>query len=94
MAGIMLGQSLIIALIVLAIHYTMLDGEIFGWLGNWFHKHLPKKIHPAVFECNVCMTAWYGSAIYVILWGINWQWPVVVITAMGFNIVINKWGKG
>lgn len=84
-------QSLIIALLVLSIHYTMLEGEIFGKLGIWFTNHLPTKIHPAVFECNVCMTAWYGSAIYVLLWGVNWNWPVVVICAMGFNIIINKW---
>lgn len=87
----MITQSLIIALLVLSIHYTMLEGEIFAVLGKWFEKHLPYQIHPAVFECNVCMTAWYGSAIYVVIWGVNWQWPVVVICAMGFNIIINRW---
>lgn len=87
----MISAALIIALIVLAIHYTMLDGEIFGKLGNWFAKHLPAKIHPAVFECNVCMTPYYGSVLYVLIYGINWQWPVVVIAAMGINVVINKW---
>jgi hypothetical protein len=87
----MITQSLMIALLVLSIHYTMLEGEIFSGLGKWFEKHLPHQVHPAVFECNVCMTAWYGSAIYVVWWGINWQWPIVVICAMGFNIIINKW---
>lgn len=87
----MIAQATIIALIVLSIHYTMQGGEIFGRLGAWLQKHLPYQIHPPVFECNVCMTAWYGSAIYVMMYGINWQWPVVVIAAMGINILINKW---
>jgi len=87
----MFEESLIIALIVFSIWYTMQEGEIFGWLGTWFNKHLPYAIHPPLYDCNICMCPWYGSALYVILYGINWQWPVVVITAMGINVVINKW---
>jgi hypothetical protein len=86
----MLTQSLIISLIVLSIHYTMQEGEIFAMLGDWFNNNLPEKIHQPVFECNVCMTPWYGSVIYVLIWGVNWQWPVVVIAAMGINVAINK----
>ena len=84
-------QALIIALIVLSIHYTMLEGEIFGKLGIWFSNHLPTKVHPAVFECNVCMSFWYGHIIYAILWEFSWYSFVVVICAMGFNIIINRW---
>lgn len=87
----MITAAVIIAFIVLSIHYTMLEGEIFGALGRWFERHLPYAIHPSVFECNVCMTPWYGSVIYVAIWGINWQWPVVVIAAMGINVLFNKW---
>lgn len=89
----MLSHSLIIALLVLSIHYTMLEGEMFSALGRFFERTLPAAIHPSIFECNVCMTPWYGSIIYVLIYGVNWQWPVVVITAMGFNIVINKWAR-
>lgn len=87
----MLEQSLIIALIVLSVWYTMQEGEIFARLGRWFEKHLPSKIHSAVFECNVCMCPWYGSILYIILYGIDVTLPVVVIAAMGINVVINKW---
>lgn len=97
----MIEKSLIIALIVLSIHYTMQEGEIFEGLGKWFERVLPERIHPAVFACNVCMTVWYGTLLY---WLIPWQklnltvsnwleWPVVIIVAMGFNIVINKWSS-
>jgi hypothetical protein len=95
----MLEKSLIIALLVLSIWYTMQEGEIFEGLGKWFERHLPKAIHPAVFACNICQTPWYGTLLY---WLIPWQklgltvsnwleWPVVIIGAMGINIVINKW---
>jgi hypothetical protein len=95
----MLEHAAIIALLVLSIWYTMQEGEIFGALGTWLYNNLPKKIHPAVFECNICMTIWYGSAIY---WLFPWErlgfgeprlieWPIVVIVAMSLNIVINKW---
>jgi len=92
-------KLIIIALLVLSIHYTMQDGEIFEGLGKWFERNLPERIHPPVFACNVCMSPWYGSLLY---WIIPWQkiglqestligWPVAIIVAMGFNIVINKW---
>lgn len=102
----MLVAALIIALIVLSIHYTMLDGEIFGKLGNWFAKNLPAKIHPSVFECNVCMTPWYGTPLYFLLFQKGtplylmifgkgdapwWYIFPTLLVAMGINVVINKW---
>lgn len=94
----MIEQAVIISLIVLSIHYTMQEGEIFGGLGRWFENNLPYQIHPAVFDCNVCMTPWYGSVLY---WVIPWQkvsippatielWPVVIIVAMGLGIMYNR----
>lgn len=86
----MIERAFIIAMLVLSIWYTMKEGEIFESLGLWFEKNLPKAIHPPVFECPVCMSPWYGSALYVIIFGVNWWWPVVVITAMGINAALNK----
>lgn len=82
----MLQKSFIIALSVLAIWYTMQEGEIFGFMHRFGHW----KIAPALFECNVCMSPYYGSVLYVLIYGINWQWPVVVLCAMGINAAINK----
>lgn len=89
----LIDQITIIALLVLAIHYTMQPDEIFGRLGDWLEDHLPDAIHPAVFACNVCMCPWYGSVLYLVIpWQHElWQWPVIIIGAMGVNIVINKW---
>ena len=82
----MLEQSFIIALLILAIWYTMQEGEIFGFMQRWSKM----KIAPALFDCNVCMTPYYGSVLYVLIYGINWQWPVVVLSAMGINAAVNK----
>lgn len=86
----MLEQSAIIALLVLSIWYTYQEDEIFHGMSRFMEKYTPAAIHPALFECNVCMTPWYGSVLYVLMYGISWQWPVVVITAMGINSAINK----
>lgn len=82
----MLEPTIIISLLVLAIWYTFQEGEIFGFVQRWSYI----KAAPAIFECNVCMTPWWGSLLYVLIYGANWQWPVVVIAAMGVNAAINK----
>jgi len=86
----MLESAVIISFLVLSIHYTMQEGEIFGALGTWFYKHTPEKLHQPLYDCNVCMSPYYGSVLYVLIYGVNWQWPIVVITAMGINAAINK----
>lgn len=89
----MFEQIIIIALLVLSIHYTMQPNEIFGKLGDCLEDRLPDKVHSAVFACNVCMCPWYGSVLYwLIPWQHKlWQCPITVIGAMGINIIINKW---
>lgn len=92
----MIEQATIIALLVLSIWYTMSEGEIFHGLAKWFEKNTPAKVHPALFECNICMCFWYGSVLYWLIYGLwlnvaAWQnWLIVVIVAMGMNVVINK----
>lgn len=85
----MLTQIIIISLLVRAIHYTMQEGEIFGKLGDWFEKNTPESIHPPLFGCNVCMTPWYGSVLFLIIYGPSLAWPIVVIAAMGLQSAIN-----
>jgi len=94
----MIEKAIIIALLVLSIWYTMQEEQIFEKLGDWLMDHLPEAIHKPVFDCPICMSPWYGSVLY---WLIPWQkigiqestligWPVAIIVAMGFNIVITK----
>lgn len=82
----MLSSAAIISLIVMAIWFSMQEGEIFGFVQKYSHW----KIAPPLFDCPICMVPWYGSLIYVLIWGVNWQWPVVVLSAMGLNVVIVK----
>jgi len=91
----MIEKIVIISLLVLAIHYSMQEGEIFGKLGDWLYYNLPDKIHKPIFACNVCMCPWYGSLIYwIIPWvHIWWVGIVVVLSAMGTNIVLNRFTK-
>jgi hypothetical protein len=84
-------QSITIFLLVLSIWYTMQPGEIFGKLGLWLGVKLPAKLHPPVFECNVCMTPWYGSVIYWVLYANGGKdWLITIIAAMGMQVVLNK----
>lgn len=87
----MIEKIVITALIVLSIWYSMQEGEIFGFVTKWGEKHLPECWQQPVFACNVCMSPYYGTIIYVIVWRNSWlEWIVVVIGAMGVNAAINK----
>lgn len=87
----MIEKIVIISLVVFAIWYTMQEGEIFGTLGKWFYNNLPKKIHNPIFDCSVCMAPWYGSLIYwTVMPGTLKEWPIVVISSMGLNVVITR----
>lgn len=86
----MLEHAAIIALLVLSIWYTFQEGEIFAGIGRFFERIAPEKLHQPLFECNVCMAPYYGSSLYVLIYGVNWQWPIVVIVAMGINVALNK----
>lgn len=85
----MLEKAFIISFIVMAIWGTMLNGMIFGKLGNYIVNSLPEWISKPLCDCFFCMTAWYGTAIYWIIWGNSGkEWVIVVILAMGINITI------
>lgn len=85
-------EGLTIGACVLCIWYTMQDGEIFEKIGSWLYDVLPYAMHPPAFECNVCMSPWYGSIIYWITpWDhVLWHWPIIILIAMGFNIIANR----
>jgi hypothetical protein len=86
-----IAQAFIIAAFIQCIWYVMQQGEIFGALGNWFNKTLPDQLHNPVFACPVCMTPWYGSILYWLIWHESVKmWAIVVSTAMGIQIIIGK----
>lgn len=81
----------VISLFVFAINYSMKEGEIFGFLGDWLGRVLPAKLHDPAFECVVCMAPWYGTALYWLIWADGYkEWLIVIIAAMGFNAILNQ----
>ena len=61
----MITSAFIIAFIVYFIKATTWKGMIFHGVIeklNW----LPKKLRKPLFECPICMTPWWGVAIYLI----------------------------
>lgn len=88
----MITHILVISFIVFAIWYSMLEGEIFGWLGKILFRILPSWLHDPAFDCPVCQVPYYGSLIYYIFFFTgSWQdWVLTVIGAMGLNVVILK----
>lgn len=82
----------VISFIVMAIWFSMQEGEIFGKLGAWMYNALPAWMHKPLFDCPICMTPWYGTAIYALLPGpfvvSYWWWAV--LAAMGLNVIIVK----
>lgn len=86
----MIEKIIITSLLVMAIWSTMWEGMIFAFVRKWGEVHLGKLREP-VYDCPICMTFWYGSAIYYLLWRNSWiEWVVVVVAAMGLNAVLVK----
>lgn len=86
----MLEKIVITSFIVMAIWATMLEGMIFGIIRVWF-ANLAEKYQKPLFECPICLTPWYGSLVYWLLWGESLrEWGIVIIAAMGLNTVFVK----
>ncbi len=97
----MIEKIVIIALIVIAIWATMLYGMIFQFIRYWAiikeeDEHgpakyrIPKWMVKPLFDCTTCMTPYYGSAVYWLIWGNSVkEWVFVVIAAMGLVTIFN-----
>lgn len=92
----MIEKIIIVTLLVYAIHYAFLPGEIFGFVNK---LNIPERLQDPLFACNVCMTPWWGTNLYWLIWHPNvdrdfnlfWiEWLVVVFSAMGLNGIVNK----
>ena len=78
-------------MMVFAIHYTLQEGEIFGFVGKWLGTWLPPKLHQPIFDCPVCQAPWYGTILYWIFWhNGRKEWIICIIAAMGLNAVLVK----
>lgn len=79
----MIEKIFIIAFMVMAIYSTMLYGMIFQIVRVKLDK-APQWLKKIVYDCPVCQTPYYGSAIYWLIWGNSVkEWIIVIIAAMG-----------
>lgn len=92
----MLEKALIVSLIVIFIHLTFQEGEIFGSVGKRLARLLPVKLHKPVFSCPICMTPWWGSLIIFVasITGIEvfqgihfWDWLFILAIGAGISTV-------
>lgn len=63
----MIGTAFCIAFIVLFMHTTTTEGHIFNRPAQWLENHLPEWTIKPLFGCPICMTPYWGTALYLLL---------------------------
>ncbi len=87
----MIEQILIIAFVIYGYTATFREGHIFEKIGDWMEDKFPEWINKPLWQCPICCSFWYGTAIYFVFnFGIWYHWPLVIIGAMGVNALIVK----
>lgn len=97
-ASLIIQQSLVISLCVIAIWATMWEGMIFGFIREWGENYLFENERKVAFDCPICMCPYYGSIIYFIaFFSLSEGWASGIITyviaimaAMGWNAILVK----
>lgn len=82
----MIGIAFAIAMMVFFGHATTWDGGIFAFIRNIIDEK--SKISKPIYSCPICMTPWWGTLFYIIIWQWNgWrEWIVVIGCASGINV--------
>lgn len=79
-------NSLIIALIILFLHATTWDGHIFSGIRKLIDEE--STISKPIYNCPICMTPWWGTAIYWIFFNISvTDWLLTVGAAAGLSVI-------
>lgn len=82
----MITTALIISLIVLFIHATTWEGQIFEGI-----KKLIKPegmIYKPIYGCPICMTPYYGSAVYWLFFKVSLtDWLLTIGSAAGLSVL-------
>mgnify|MGYP003542356204 CR=1 FL=1 len=83
-ASLIIQQSLVISLCVIAIWATMWEGMIFDFISKWGEDYLFENEQKIAFSCPICMCPYYGSVIYLA------AFVLTIISAMGVNAILVK----
>lgn len=77
--------SIVIAMIVLFLHACTWDGNIFEGIKKIIKPE--GKLYKPIYGCPVCMAPWYGTLIYFIFFGSDWQeWILTILAAGGISV--------
>lgn len=76
----------------MAIWATMWEDAIFEFVRKSFEREsISDRLKKPIYDCPICMTMWYGSALYWLIWGNSVsEWLIVTVAAMGLNTVFVK----
>jgi hypothetical protein len=81
-----IADALTISLIILFIHACTWKGQIFEGV----KKLIPPegKFYMPFYGCPICMTPWWGTAIYFIFFYWSWrEWLLTIGAAAGFSVL-------
>jgi len=81
------------AFLIVGIYNLLKPKMLLGFLGHWFQKNLPGKLHKPVFMCMPCMASVYGFAFFPydelsLLW-----YPVWAIVLSGIMKILSFWAN-
>lgn len=82
----MIQNALAISLIIFFLHATTWDGHIFQGIRNLIDEK--SIISKPIYNCPICMSPWWGTAIYLILFPVSFQdWILTVGVASGLSVI-------
>lgn len=89
----MIERIVTISLIIVAIHVSLMDGMIFGWLRQKMDLLLDRMhleiLRMPLYECIICMGGIWSLILYPILYGWSWQILPTMLAVIGFNALIS-----
>lgn len=84
-----------VALVILFLHVTTWEAQIFGPFAKKYLSRLPEWIKKPLYDCPICMAPWWGSLILAtgnwvgITEAHNWfGWILIVFGAGGLNTLL------
>lgn len=85
----MLEKFFIVTSVVWAFYAVFWDGMILGPVSRWLSYRIPTWLQFILWACPVCMTPYYGSAVYWTLWHNSvLEWIVCIMGALGVSAII------
>lgn len=67
-------------------HSTTWEGHIFSFVRNWIDEK--KKISKPIYSCPICMTPYYGTALYLIFFNHGFaDWFLTIGAAAGLSVI-------